>query len=170
MSDVIGRGESGTTIIKGSYQSRSGNTVEVAVKVWKAPNGMKLQNIDFFSLRNLISEANILEEIGEHPNIIKFFGLCTLCAHEVQLVLEFCPLGSLLCYLREHRKDEILDANNQHEESSLVQGRRAEWVLNMTKWTLDVASGLEYLSSKNVINKTYETKLRTSQMSMKVRI
>lgn len=52
--------------------------------------------------RELVQEIEIMKQVGSHPNIVSMIGYIS---HNVQhgpiLVVEYCPKGSLLSYLRE---------------------------------------------------------------------
>lgn len=59
-------------------------------------------NANADEVRQLNQEIEIMKQVGPHPNIVSMKGYIT---QNVQngpiLVVEYCPKGSLLSYLRE---------------------------------------------------------------------
>ncbi|XP_054445966.1 tyrosine-protein kinase Fer [Pteronotus mesoamericanus] len=78
-----------------------------------------------------LQEAKILKQY-DHPNIVKLIGVCTQ-RQPIYIIMELIPGGDFLSYLRR-KKDEI-------KTKQLV------------KFSLDAASGMSYLESKNCIHR-----------------
>ncbi|XP_041324274.1 tyrosine-protein kinase Fer-like [Pyrgilauda ruficollis] len=78
-----------------------------------------------------LSEARILKQY-DHPNIVKLIGVCTQ-RQPIYIVMELVPGGDFLSFLRK-KKDEL-------KTKQLV------------KFSLDAASGMAYLESKNCIHR-----------------
>uniref|UniRef100_E1BNE0 Tyrosine-protein kinase n=3 Tax=Bos TaxID=9903 RepID=E1BNE0_BOVIN len=78
-----------------------------------------------------LQEAKILKQY-DHPNIVKLIGVCTQ-RQPIYIIMELVPGGDFLTFLRK-RKDDI----------KLKQ---------LVKFSLDVASGMAYLESKNCIHR-----------------
>lgn len=78
-----------------------------------------------------LQEAKILKQY-DHPNIVKLIGVCTQ-RQPIYIIMELVPGGDFLTFLRK-RKDDI----------KLKQ---------LVKFSLDVASGMSYLESKNCIHR-----------------
>ncbi|KAM8779159.1 tyrosine-protein kinase Fer isoform 1-T4 [Rhynchonycteris naso] len=78
-----------------------------------------------------LQEAKILKQY-DHPNIVKLIGVCTQ-RQPIYIVMELIPGGDFLSYLRK-KKDEL----------KLKQ---------LVKFSLDAASGMSYLESKNCIHR-----------------
>ncbi|XP_053330351.1 tyrosine-protein kinase Fer isoform X1 [Spea bombifrons] len=78
-----------------------------------------------------LSEARILKQY-DHANIVKLIGVCTQ-RQPIYIVMELVPGGDFLSYLRK-KKDEL----------KLKQ---------LVKFSLDAASGMAYLESKNCIHR-----------------
>lgn len=55
-------------------------------------------------VQDFLSEINILKKVGEHPNIVRLIGCCTL-KQPYMMVMELVPCGSLRNYLLELRKE-----------------------------------------------------------------
>ncbi|XP_053824858.1 tyrosine-protein kinase Fer isoform X2 [Vidua macroura] len=78
-----------------------------------------------------LSEARLLKQY-DHPNIVKLIGVCTQ-RQPIYIVMELVPGGDFLSFLRK-KKDEL-------KTKQLV------------KFSLDAASGMAYLESKNCIHR-----------------
>ncbi|KAI5771708.1 FER protein [Gulo gulo luscus] len=78
-----------------------------------------------------LQEAKILKQY-DHPNIVKLIGVCTQ-RQPIYIIMELVPGGDFLSFLRK-KKDEI----------KLKQ---------LVKFSLDAASGMSYLESKNCIHR-----------------
>ncbi|KAM5261702.1 tyrosine-protein kinase Fer isoform 1-T2 [Hipposideros larvatus] len=78
-----------------------------------------------------LQEAKILKQY-DHPNIVKLIGVCTQ-RQPIYIIMELIPGGDFLSFLRK-KKDEI----------KLKQ---------LVKFSLDAASGMSYLESKNCIHR-----------------
>ncbi|XP_075595037.1 tyrosine-protein kinase Fer-like isoform X3 [Balearica regulorum gibbericeps] len=78
-----------------------------------------------------LSEARILKQY-DHPNIVKLIGVCTQ-RQPIYIVMELISGGDFLSFLRK-KKDEL-------KTKQLV------------KFSLDAASGMAYLESKNCIHR-----------------
>ncbi|XP_072814408.1 tyrosine-protein kinase Fer isoform X2 [Vicugna pacos] len=78
-----------------------------------------------------LQEAKILKQY-DHPNIVKLIGVCTQ-RQPIYIIMELVPGGDFLSFLRK-KKDEI----------KLKQ---------LVKFSLDAASGMAYLESKNCIHR-----------------
>ncbi|XP_055484341.1 tyrosine-protein kinase Fer isoform X1 [Psammomys obesus] len=106
------------------YKGTLKDKTPVAVKTCKADLPQELK-IKF------LQEAKILKQY-DHPNIVKLIGVCTQ-RQPVYIIMELVPGGDFLSFLRK-RKDEI----------KLKQ---------LVKFSLDVASGMLYLESRNCIHR-----------------
>ncbi|XP_007529260.1 tyrosine-protein kinase Fer isoform X2 [Erinaceus europaeus] len=78
-----------------------------------------------------LQEAKILKQY-DHPNIVKLIGVCTQ-RQPIYIIMELIPGGDFLSFLRK-KKDDI-------KPKQLV------------KFSLDIASGMTYLESKNCIHR-----------------
>ncbi|KAM5300496.1 tyrosine-protein kinase Fer isoform 2-T2 [Ctenodactylus gundi] len=78
-----------------------------------------------------LQEAKILKQY-DHPNIVKLIGVCTQ-RQPVYIIMELVPGGDFLSFLRK-KKDELK-------------------LKELVKFSLDVASGMLYLESKNCIHR-----------------
>ncbi|KAK0054295.1 tyrosine-protein kinase receptor torso, partial [Biomphalaria pfeifferi] len=81
---------------KGSYQSRQGTGVRtVAVKMLK-------EHATPEERRFLLLEIGTMKTLGIHPNLVSIVA-CITNSTRPCLIMEYCPLGDLRNYLRQHR-------------------------------------------------------------------
>ncbi|XP_010223288.1 PREDICTED: tyrosine-protein kinase Fer-like, partial [Tinamus guttatus] len=106
------------------YKGTLKDKIPVAVKTCKEDLPQELK-IKF------LSEARILKQY-DHPNIVKLIGVCTQ-RQPIYIVMELVRGGDFLSFLRK-KKDEL-------KTKQLV------------KFSLDAASGMAYLESKNCIHR-----------------
>ncbi|XP_058512218.1 tyrosine-protein kinase Fer isoform X2 [Ochotona princeps] len=106
------------------YKGTLKDKTPVAVKTCKEDLPQELK-IKF------LQEAKILKQY-DHPNIVKLIGVCTQ-RQPVYIIMELVPGGDFLSFLRK-KKDEL----------KLKQ---------LVKFSLDAASGMLYLESKNCIHR-----------------
>eukprot|EP01122_Echinamoeba_exundans_P010175 TRINITY_DN3748_c0_g2_i4.p1 TRINITY_DN3748_c0_g2~~TRINITY_DN3748_c0_g2_i4.p1 ORF type:complete len:1840 (-),score=297.70 TRINITY_DN3748_c0_g2_i4:39-5558(-) len=59
-------------------------------------------------LSTLMGEAKMMSSIKAHRNLVKFIGICSDSA-SFGLMMEFCPRGSLLSFLRSNKGEAISD-------------------------------------------------------------
>uniref|UniRef100_A0A8C5LPC4 Tyrosine-protein kinase n=1 Tax=Leptobrachium leishanense TaxID=445787 RepID=A0A8C5LPC4_9ANUR len=78
-----------------------------------------------------LSEARILKQY-DHANIVKLIGVCTQ-RQPIYIVMELVPGGDFLSFLRKKKDDMKLK--------------------QLVKFSLDAASGMAYLESKNCIHR-----------------
>lgn len=81
--------------------------------------------------KKFLAEAEILKQY-DHPNIVKLIGVCAE-KEPVFIVMEFMPGGDFLSYLR--KKGAQLNSKK------------------LVRFSVDAASGMEYLESKNCIHR-----------------
>ncbi|XP_024903484.1 tyrosine-protein kinase Fer isoform X2 [Pteropus alecto] len=106
------------------YKGVLKDKTDVAVKTCKEDLPQELK-IKF------LQEAKILKQY-DHPNIVKLIGVCTQ-RQPIYIIMELIPGGDFLSFLRK-KKDDI----------KLKQ---------LVKFSLDAASGMSYLESKNCIHR-----------------
>ncbi|XP_004484144.1 tyrosine-protein kinase Fer isoform X1 [Dasypus novemcinctus] len=106
------------------YKGTLKDKASVAVKTCKEDLPQELK-IKF------LQEAKILKQY-DHPNIVKLIGVCTQ-RQPIYIIMELVPGGDFLSFLRK-KKDEL----------KLKQ---------LVKFSLDAASGMAYLESKNCIHR-----------------
>lgn len=123
------------------------------------------------AFKGILSEIKILSYLGPHENIVGLIGAHTsdLQKGKVLLFLELCDLGSLEKYLREV-KPSLLMANDVPDEEEDIYSNRylitqkvstnvdPFLVKDMHRWSLEVAKGMEFVTSKNVIHADLATR------------
>ena len=94
--------------------------------------------------KDLASELKILIHLGEHKNIVNLLGACTTNG-KLCVILECCPHGSLLNFLRAKR-EIFMPAWAKHE---VDMEKECSYIdLAMTAW--QVAKGMDFLQTKKV--------------------
>ncbi|GFR45345.1 hypothetical protein Agub_g6714 [Astrephomene gubernaculifera] len=87
-------------------------------------------------LAGVVKEVSALMDLGQHPNIIRFVGVC---AEPPRIVTEYYKMGSLYHLLKEARQ------GNMRTREKLTWAKR----LIMLQ---DMAAGMSYLHSRNYIH------------------
>ncbi|CAD5234978.1 unnamed protein product [Bursaphelenchus xylophilus] len=101
-----------------------GKKIEVAVKKLKGQKLGKAERAQF------LKEAS-LNRVFKHPNVVALLGVASQ-KEPIMVVLEFCPGGQLKSHVA--KKTDLK-------------------VMQLTKYLLDAAQGMEYLSDLNVIHR-----------------
>ncbi|XP_070537333.1 uncharacterized protein [Ptychodera flava] len=126
----IGEGNFGS-VDKAELKNLGGqsSTLEVAVKSIKRDSA----HYDEAAKSAFDKELKVISSLEYHPNVITCIGFVTV-EDPMLFVFEFAPQGELLKYLKSRKA------------SGINQDR-------LVKFTLDVAKGMEYLSSKSIIHR-----------------
>ncbi|KAI1303212.1 Fibroblast growth factor receptor 1-A [Halotydeus destructor] len=96
---------------------------------------------------NLVSELEVMKKIGKHPNIINLLGCCTQ-EGPLYVIVELAPHGNLRDYLRGHRPCSGYErAIGQEVKADSLSVR------DLLQFAYQVASGMEYLSSKKCLHR-----------------
>lgn len=141
----------------------------VAVKMLK-PRALSVER------EALMSELKILSHIGFHQNIVNLLGACTM-GGPMLMITEYCHHGDLLHFLRTKthfflseqeiiyknirlRSDSGISCSSENHEMKTfgpgldpVSDVDHVSLLDLMKFSLEVANGLEFLSSKNCIHR-----------------
>ncbi|RWS30425.1 Tyrosine-protein kinase Fer-like protein [Leptotrombidium deliense] len=138
----IGKGNFGD-VYEGSFRKSHGKYIPVAVKICR-------MNLADEQKRKFLQEGRILKQY-DHPNIVKFIGVCVQ-KEPIMILMELVSGGSLLNFLRNNRSSDKMSS------TTLIQ------------MCIDVASGMEYLESKNCIHRDLAARncLVSSNLSVKI--
>ncbi|KAK0089497.1 hypothetical protein PV325_007060 [Microctonus aethiopoides] len=122
LGEIIGEGQFGN-VHKGSYKSRDGQTIAVAVKTCKV-------DADLATAEKFLEEAYIMQQF-EHPYIIRLIGVCSEAP--IWLVMELARLGEMRAYLQsnKHRLD----------------------LATLLLYTFQLSTALSYLESKKFVHR-----------------
>lgn len=133
-----------------------GERINAVVKVAKERGTTNCRD-HVISMRSLLSEIKILSYIGSHKRIVGLIGANTEQIHKGNLyvLLKYCDLGSLYDYLNSIKPFDGIVFEETCEIGGYI-GAKPDNQLNddLTRWTLEIAEGMEYLASKKVSQKT----------------
>ncbi|XP_035711954.1 vascular endothelial growth factor receptor kdr-like isoform X2 [Folsomia candida] len=145
-TSLLGSGAYGL-VYKGSLDGRN-----IAVKTLK-------RNADVNYLRSLLTELKVMIYLNEHPNIVNLVGANTkhLDKGIVYVLVELCPLGNLETHLKNNRQNfvnEMCDYLNNPLGASVGSSSsiRPLNTSNLLKWSVQIASAMQYLEMKHVIH------------------
>uniref|UniRef100_A0A0K0DWS4 Tyrosine-protein kinase n=1 Tax=Strongyloides stercoralis TaxID=6248 RepID=A0A0K0DWS4_STRER len=119
----IGKGNFGE-VYSGTYKIVNGEDKICAIKTLKTGKITKLDRAIFFK------EAKIMKTF-DHPNCINLYGIAAM-NEPVMIIMELAENGGMLEWLKENKNCEIKI---------------------LYKFAYDIACGLEYLHSKNIIHR-----------------
>ncbi|CAH1243400.1 TIE1 [Branchiostoma lanceolatum] len=141
-SKLLGSGNFGE-VRKGTV-IMDGERIPAAIKVLK-------RGADDVARQDFQQEVDIMRHVGYHPNIINLLGTCN---HQGQqyMALEMAGNGDLRKYLRKSRVLEATDPAyaNTRQTVNTVSTLSPVQLLRIA---CDVATGMEHLSSKDVIHR-----------------
>lgn len=106
-----------------------GRSETVAVKMLKQKHSDKEQ-------QDLLSELQIMKMLEPHTNVVSLLGCCS-DKDPIYLIMEYVPGDKLQDYLRKCRKD-------------MADGCSVLTAQELTSFAWQIASGMEYISSRGV--------------------
>ncbi|XP_022809630.1 fibroblast growth factor receptor 3-like [Stylophora pistillata] len=138
---VIGKGAFGQ-VAQGKASNVRGReeTITVAIKMLKG-NARDLERKD------LLSELEIMKKLKPHPHVIKLLG-CVTKSDPLLVLIEYVPYGDLRGYLRKSRQLE-----DNHFNDPDIKPQTGLTSQQLMKFSWQVADGMHYLSSKNIIHR-----------------
>ncbi|XP_066025209.1 uncharacterized protein [Pocillopora verrucosa] len=138
---IIGKGAFGQ-VAQGKASNLRGRkeTITVAIKMLKG-------NATDIERKDLLSELEVLKKLKPHPHVIKLQG-CVTESDPLLVLIEYVPYGDLLGYLRKsrHLEDNYFKDPDIKPQTSLTSQQ-------LMKFSWQVADGMHYLSSKNIIHR-----------------
>ena len=93
----------------------------------------------------MASELKILIHLGEHKNIVNLLGACTTKGEKLHVILECCPGGDLLNFLRS--KKTIFQPVWFKKETDM---ENEFTYIDMVMIAYQVAQGMDFLQSRKV--------------------
>ncbi|XP_063774171.1 tyrosine-protein kinase Mer [Pseudophryne corroboree] len=134
LGKVLGEGEFGS-VMEGELHYPDNTNHSVAVKT------MKLDNFSQREIEEFLSEAACMKDFN-HPNVIKLLGVCIEVGPrripKPMVILPFMKYGDLHSFLLSTR----IGSGPQHVP-----------LQTLVKFMIDIATGMEYLSSKNFLHR-----------------
>ncbi|XP_066025219.1 fibroblast growth factor receptor 4-like isoform X2 [Pocillopora verrucosa] len=138
---VIGKGAFGQ-VAQGKASNLRGReeTMTVAIKMLKG-------NATDTERKDLLSELEVMKKLKPHPHVIRLLG-CVTESDPLLVLIEYVPYGDLLGYLRKSRQleDNYFKDPDIKPQTSLTSQQ-------LMKFSWQVADGMHYLSSKNIIHR-----------------
>ncbi|XP_065668911.1 vascular endothelial growth factor receptor 1 isoform X2 [Hydra vulgaris] len=98
--------------------------------------------------KDLASELKILIHLGEHKNIVNLLGACTTKGEKLHVILECCPGGDLLNFLRS--KKVIFQPIWFKKETSM---ENEFTYIDLILIAHQVANGMEFLQSRKCVHR-----------------
>ncbi|CAG7719753.1 unnamed protein product, partial [Allacma fusca] len=117
-------------------------------------------DVDYF--RAFLTEVKIMASIGEHENIVRFFGAVVDSIHKgvCDAVIELSPFGNLKNYLTRY-SSKYSNESSRRPVSNLSFELKLLAVLNesiLLSFCKQIAKGMAYLSEKRVIHADLATR------------
>ncbi|XP_032806265.1 fibroblast growth factor receptor 2-like isoform X3 [Petromyzon marinus] len=125
----------------GIDKEKPNRSLRVAVKMLKEDATDK-------DLYDLVSEMEMMKNIGKHKNIINLLGACTQ-GGPLYVIVEFAAKGNLREFLRARRPP---GTEYTFEGAAAAQGEQLS-IKELVSFTYQVARGMEYLASKKCIHR-----------------
>ncbi|XP_068735074.1 uncharacterized protein [Montipora capricornis] len=136
IAEELGSGAFG--VVRKGYLMRNNKVIECAVKMLKR-HGTENE------LRDLYNELNIMASVGNHPNVVSLIGACSEDG-PLWVVVKFAENGSLLDYIRKHKK--YPDYVNTMEEE--VQELTNQKILRLA---YGIAKGMNHLAKVKCVHR-----------------
>uniref|UniRef100_A0A8C4VJH2 Tyrosine-protein kinase Mer n=1 Tax=Gopherus evgoodei TaxID=1825980 RepID=A0A8C4VJH2_9SAUR len=134
LGKILGEGEFGS-VMEGHLSQPNGTVQKVAVKT------MKLEDFSQREIEEFLSEAACMKDF-DHPNVIRLLGVCIeLSSRQVpkpMVVLPFMKYGDLHSFLLRSRFET---------------GTRHVPLQTLLKFMVDIALGMEYLSTRQFLHR-----------------
>ncbi|CAL8118246.1 unnamed protein product [Orchesella dallaii] len=135
------------------------NGINVAVK---KPNG----GFNREAFKSMLDEVKVMSFMGEHVNVLTFLGACTSSITEGKLLIitELCDNGNLLSVLQTIankssisscvEKDDEIQSINPDGTSTTTKTTKINQSdqYELLRFSQEIACGMEYISSKNVVH------------------
>ncbi|GMR51895.1 hypothetical protein PMAYCL1PPCAC_22090, partial [Pristionchus mayeri] len=92
-------------------------------------------------------EIGLMKTIGYHERLVNMLA-CVADSEPVMLILEYCPHGDLLQYMRKRRMYMLEHPADQVVDTSMIISQKKQLMHAM-----QIAYGLEYLSSRGFVHR-----------------
>jgi serine/threonine protein kinase len=96
---------------------------------------------------DLYRELKLMFQVGQHPNIVNLIGY-TIENTNLYIITDYAKYGNLKEFLRKNGNSRYLNEDDElpveHDDTNLIP------LQNLLVYSYQIASGMEYLHSKNV--------------------
>ena len=92
----------------------------------------------------MAAELKLMIHIGQHKNIVNLLGACTT-ERKLYVILEFCPHGNMLMFLRSKR-----DIYENTWVKEIFNPEREFTLIDIVGAAYQIAKGMEFLASQKV--------------------
>ena len=92
-------------------------------------------------------ELKILIHLGEHKNIVNLLGACTMKGEKLQIILEYCPAGSLQNLLRSKRN---IFRNIWFKKEADMENEFT--YIDLVLIVHQISKGMDFLQSRKVVS------------------
>ncbi|KAL1395783.1 hypothetical protein pipiens_010989, partial [Culex pipiens pipiens] len=136
LGKILGEGAFGRVVQgKASGFAEGVTSIPVAVKMLR-------ENHTDEEVKDLVCELEIMKMIGKHPNVISLVGCCSN-EGPLYVIIEYAAHGNLKNFLRGFRFEGNFDKLD----------KKAISVQRLVSFALQIATGMEYLSSIKCIHR-----------------
>ena len=101
-------------------------------------------------VNNTLKESYKMKSFN-HPNVLTLIGVCIELGPAPYIIMPYMARGSLLDYLKKERSTLVLSRENTYDDVETV-------VKKLLPMCLQVAQGMEYLSSKKFVHRDLATR------------
>ncbi|XP_035713628.1 macrophage colony-stimulating factor 1 receptor 1-like isoform X2 [Folsomia candida] len=139
---ILGSGQFGV-VLRGKLRGK-----DIAVKTVQG-------NVDRESLLSFMDEIKVMIYLGSHPNLIELVGSDTkgLEKGRVFLLVEFCPMGNLLKFLRDKTQRFRRTPLNTRNVINARRENPNDFDENkLLSWCFQITRGMNYLTGKKVVH------------------
>jgi len=154
---TLGEGAFGKVLMADAYALLKAEcSTAVAVKMLKEGHSDE-------DVKDLISELELMKQVGTHDNIINLLGCCSEDG-PLYVIVEYVPHGNLRDFLRNHRPGPFSDSLENSNDKQVVTDD------NLLSIAYQIACGMEYLASRKCIHRDLAARniLVGDNLSMKI--
>lgn len=116
---------------------------------------MIVGTFDIDDVHNMLEESYKMKSF-DHPNVLTLIGVCIELGPAPYIIMPYMARGSLLDYLKKERPTLVLPKAASDDAYDLDEVEIV--VKRLLSMSLQVAQGMEYLSSKKFVHRDLATR------------